>query len=136
MEPKGSTYWADWMSFIKNQLVKKGFIKKEDLQLVQIVKTADAAVKYIEYFYRVYHSIRYVLGQAVIRLNRKISGRTLEFLNAEFKDILISGRIQEAPATPKEIQEKEFLSLPRLIMNFNLRDYGRLYEMIKAINQD
>ncbi|MDP2927340.1 MAG: TIGR00730 family Rossman fold protein [Candidatus Omnitrophota bacterium] len=136
MEPKGSTYWATWLHFVKSQLVKKGFIKKEDLSLFAIVKTADQAVRYIEDFYRVYHSIRYVLGLAVLRLNREISEKTLKFINKKFKDILTSGQIKVSPPTPKEIQEKEFLNLPRLVMNFNLRDYGRLCEMIKVINKD
>ncbi|MCK9430354.1 MAG: TIGR00730 family Rossman fold protein, partial [Candidatus Omnitrophica bacterium] len=56
MEPKGSSYWATWMHFVKNQLVKKGFINKDDLNLIHIVKSVDAAVKYIEDFYKVYHS--------------------------------------------------------------------------------
>jgi hypothetical protein len=136
MEPRGSTYWATWMHFVKSQLVKNGFIKKEDLQLVQIVRTPDAAVKYIEDFYQVYHSIRYVAGLAVLRLNREISGKTLKLVNKKFKDILTSGEIKVSPPTPKEIQEKEFLDLPRLTMNFNLRDYGRLCEMIQVINKD
>jgi uncharacterized protein (TIGR00730 family) len=136
MEPKGSTYWTSWMHFVKSQLVKKGFIKKEDLNLFAIVKTADQAVRYIEDFYRVYHSIRYVLGLAVLRLNREISQKSLKFINKKFKDILTSGEIKVSPPTPKEIQEKEFLNLPRLVMNFNLRDYGRLCEMIRRINQD
>jgi len=136
MEPKGSTYWASWMYFVKSQLVKKGFIKKEDLSLFTIVETPDQAVRYIEDFYRVYHSIRYVFGLAVLRLNREISEKTLEFINKEFKDILVKGEITVSPPTPKETQEKEFLKLPRLVMNFNLRDYGRLYEMIQVINQD
>jgi uncharacterized protein (TIGR00730 family) len=136
MEPKGSTYWARWMHFIKSQLVKKGFIKKEDLNLMHIVKTPDAAVKYIEDFYRVYHSIRYVSGLAVLRLNREISQKTLKLINKKFKDILISGEIRVSPPTDKEIQEKEFLKLPRLVMNFNLHDFGRLCEMIRVINKD
>lgn len=136
MEPKGSTYWSSWMHFVKSQLVKKGFIHKEDLSLFAIVKTVDQAVIYIEDFYRVYHSIRYVLGLAVIRLNRPISEKTLKFINKKFKDILTSGEIKVSPPTSKEIQEKEFLDLPRLAMNFNLRDFGRLCEMIQMINKD
>ena len=136
MEPKGFSYWTDWMCFLKRQLVKKGFIKKEDLSLFHIVKTTDQAVKYIENFYRVYHSIRYVSGLAVLRLNREISEKTLKLINKKFKDILTSGEIKVAPPTDKEIQEKEFLDLPRLVMNFNLRDYGRLCEMIQVINKD
>ena len=124
------------MHFVKNQLVRNGFIKKEDLSLFAIVKTTDQAIKYIENFYRVYHSIRYVLGLAVLRLNREISQKTLKFINKEFKDILVSGEITVSTPTSKEIQEKEFLDLPRLVMNFNLRDYGRLCEMIHVINKD
>jgi len=136
MEPPGSTYWASWMHFLKTQLVKNGFIGKEDIRLFTIAKTTDQAIKYIEDFYRVYHSIRYVFGQAVIRLNREISEKTLKNINKEFKDILSSGEIKVSPPTSKEVQEKEFLNLPRLLMNFNLRDYGRLCEMIQVINKD
>ena len=136
MEPRGSTYWATWMHFIKSQLVKNGFIKKEDLNLIHLVRNVDAAVKYIEDFYRVYHSIRYVLGLAVLRLNREISEKTLKLINKKFKDILISGEIRVSTPTNKEIEEGEFLKLPRLVMNFNMRDYGRLCEMIRVINKD
>jgi uncharacterized protein (TIGR00730 family) len=136
MEPEGSTYWAGWKDFVNKQLIKNGFIKKDDLHLFYIAKSVDAAVKYIEDFYRVYHSIRYVSGLAVLRLNREISQKTLKLINKKFKDILISGEIRVSPPTDKEIQEKEFLKLPRLVMNFNLHDFGRLCEMIRVINKD
>jgi uncharacterized protein (TIGR00730 family) len=136
MEPEGSTYWAQWMDFANEQLVGKGYIKKEDLGLFCIVKTVDEGVKYIEDFYKVYHSIRYISGLTVIRLNRDISGDTLKLINERFKDILADGEIKISPPTEKEVQEEEFLSLPRLVMNFNMRDYGRLCEMIRFINQD
>jgi uncharacterized protein (TIGR00730 family) len=136
MEPEGSSYWAQWMDFVTGQLVKKGYIKKEDLSLFRIIKTVDAGVKFIEDFYRVYHSIRYVAGLTVLRLNREIAGKTVKLLNRSFKDILTSGEIYVSPPTKKEIQEDEYLDLPRLAMNFNMRDYGRLCEMIHAINRD
>ncbi len=136
MEPTGSSYWSSWMNFVKRQLVKNKFINKDDLQLFTIVKSTDQAVKCIEDFYRVYHSIRYVSGLAVLRLNRQISEKTLKLINKEFKDILTSGEIKVSPASDKEIQEKEFLNLPRLAMNFNMRDYGRLCELIGMINKD
>lgn len=135
MEPKGSTYWAAWKHFVDSQLVKNGFIRKEDLSLFRIVKTVDEAVKYIEDFYRVYHSIRYVSGLTVLRLNKEISAKTLKFINQEFKDILTSGEIKVSSPTNKELQEGECLSQPRLVMNFNLRNYGRLFEMIRVINR-
>ncbi len=136
MEPNGSTYWGTWKRFINNELLKNGYIEKEDLSLFRIVKNVDEAVRYIEDFYKVYHSIRYVSGLTVMRLNRKISNRTLGFINKNFKDILASGAIAPSLPTEKEIQDGEFPGLPRLEMNFNMRNYGRLYEMIAIINKD
>jgi len=136
MEPKGSTYWSAWKSYVSNHLLKNGFIGKEDLKLFRIVKTVDEAIKYIDGFYRVYNSIRYVSGLTVIRLNKDISDKTMRSLNKEFTDILTGGRIMRSPPTNKEIQEEEYLDLPRIAMNFNMRDYGRLCEMIHVINRD
>ena len=136
MEPKGSTYWEAWKRYVVDHLLKNDFIAKEDLKLFRIAKTADEAIKYIEDFYRIYHSIRYVSGLTVMRLNKEISPKTLKLINQEFKDILTSGEIKRSPPTNKEIQEEEYLSLPRIAMNFNMRGYGRLCEMIHVINRD
>ena len=136
IESEGSTYWTAWKHFIDKHLVKNGFIKKEDFNLFRIVKTVDEAIKYIENFYRVYHSIRYVSGLTVLRLNRKISEKTLKLINQKFKNILTKGEIKISPPTNEEIQKGEYLNLPRLVMNFNQHDYGRLYEMIQVINRD
>jgi len=136
MEPKGSRYWTDWKCFVNNQLFKNGFIDKKDFNLFRIVKSVDEAIKYIEDFYRVYHSIRYDSGLTVLRLNKKISRSTLELINRKFKDILTGGEIRFSPPTEKEMEKREYPELPRLVMNFNLRDYGRLCEMIHIINKD
>lgn len=136
MEPKGSTYWAAWKHYVNGHLLKNGFIAKEDLELFRIAKSVDEAVGYIEDFYRVYHSIRYVSGLTVIRLNKEISGSALALINQEFKDILTSGEIRLSPPTKKEIQNQEYLDLPRLVMNFDMRNYGRLCQMIHVINRD
>jgi hypothetical protein len=135
MEPKGSTYWVDWMRFIDKQLIKKGFIKKEDFSLFRLCRSVDEAVRYIENFYRVYHSIRYVSGSTIIRLKKEIPAKTLKRLNADFKDILTEGEIRISPPTQEEAQRGEFLDLPRLALNYNLHDYGRLFEFIRAINK-
>ncbi|MDD4955750.1 MAG: TIGR00730 family Rossman fold protein [Candidatus Omnitrophica bacterium] len=135
IEPKGSSYWKAWKQFINNQLAGSGFINKEDFNLFYTARSVGDAVRYIEDFYKIYHSIRYVSGLTVIRLNRKISDRVLALLNKKFKDILTSGKIILSTAMEEEIQRGECPDLPRLIMHFNLRNYGRLCEMICTINK-
>ena len=136
MQPQGSTYWTDWKYFMDCQLVRNGFIKKEDLGLFKITSSVDEAVKYIEDFYRIYHSLRYASGLTVLRLNRKLSDRTLKLINQNFKDILTDGVFKLSSPTREEIQKKEYLNLPRLVMKFNQHDYGRLLELIHVINKD
>lgn len=135
-EPEGSTYWKTWKSFVDEQLVKKGFANKADLNLFKIVDNVDDAIKIIDDFYKIYHSIRYIDNVTVLRLNKDISDDKLHKINSEFKDILISGDIKVSAPMPKEIQDEEYLDLPRLSMNFNMRDYGRLCALINVINRD
>jgi uncharacterized protein (TIGR00730 family) len=135
-EPQGSVYWRRWKSFIENQLVKKGYIEQNDCSLFHIARSVAEGVNYIVNFHQVYHSLRYVSGLTVLRLKRKISERTLRILNLKFKDILTGDEIRFSPPTEKEIAEGEYLDLPRLAMNFNFRDYGRLCELIHVINKD
>ncbi len=136
MEPEGSTYWAKWKRFVNDELIRNGYVGKEDFNLFRIVKSVDEAIKYIEDFYRIYHSIRYVSGLTVLRLNKKISRATLKLINQRFKDILTGGEIRFSPPLEAEIQKGEYPGLPRLVMKFNFHNYGRLCEMIHVINKD
>lgn len=135
MEPEDSTYWEAWKRFVNNEVLKNGFIAKEDLRLFRIVKSVDEAIRYIEDFYRVYHSIKYISGTTVLRLNKKISEERLKLINQKFKDILRNGEIRISPPMKEEIYKGEYLELPRLVMNFNMHDYGRLCELIHVINR-
>jgi hypothetical protein len=136
MEPEGASYWAAWKRFVDRELLHPGFISKEDYQLFRIVKSVDEAVAYIEEFYRVYHSIRYAGALTVLRLNEKPSEKTVRQLNRDFKDILAGGDIRISSPTKTELREGDHVHLPRLVMKFNRRCYGRLYEMIGMINRD
>lgn len=136
MEPEGSSYWAHWRRFVKKELAGRGFISPGDLSLFHTAKTVEEAVRYIEDFYRVYHSIRYVHGVTIIRLNRALPERALERMNRRFGDILTKGAIRPSPPAKKELECGEYPDLPRLAMDFNMRDYGRLFEMIRFINRE
>ena len=58
----------------------------------------------------------------------------MELINNNFNDILVTGKIVKSQALPQEGQD-ETSPLPRLVLNFNQRDLGRLYQMIGVINQ-
>ncbi len=135
MEPEGSTYWRTWQNFVDKELARNGFINRNDFSLFRIVNSIAEGIKYIEDFYKIYHSIRYTSGLTILRLNKTPSEETIKFLNKKFKDILTGGKILLSPPTEEETRKGECVLLPRLAMNFNYRDYGRLCELIQDLNR-
>jgi hypothetical protein len=130
----GGNYWQAWSHYINEQLIQKGLISPDDSSLYTITDNLDVACNAITGFYRVYHSSRYVGERLVIRLKSELSNAEVEELNDNFSDILISGRIEKSQALPQEAQD-ETINLPRLVLYFNQRDLGRLYQMIATLNQ-
>jgi uncharacterized protein (TIGR00730 family) len=129
----GGDYWRSWSEYVDKHLIQTGLVSHEDPSLYTITDSLDVACNAITDFYQVYHSSRYVGGQLVIRLKSDLSEAKIEQLNENFSDILVKGRIQKSQALPQEALD-ETLELPRLVLNFNQRDLGRLYQMIAAIN--
>jgi len=134
IDPPGGDYWKSWSKYIDQQLVQKGLVSPEDPSLYTVTDDLDVACKAITRFYQVYHSSRYVGNQLVIRLTTDLSAAEVERLNAEFSDIIVKGKIEKSQILPQEGQD-ETVDLPRLILYFNQRDLGRLYQMIAVINQ-
>lgn len=130
----GGDYWWSWSEYINKQLVQNGLVSPEDPSLYTVTDNLDVACDVITRFYQVYHSCRYVGNKLVIRLKTDISDAQVEQLNADFSRIIIQGRIEKSQALPQEAQD-ETVGLPRLILYFNQRDLGRLYQMIATINQ-
>jgi len=134
MDKQGGDYWNDWDVFVQNNLVSRGLILKEDRSLYKITDNVDEACRFITSFYSVYHSCRWVGDSFVIRLHTEISDEHLDRLNSNFSDILIKGKIERGSALPKEANEPHIFDLPRLVMHFNQHGFGRLQELIAAIN--
>ncbi|MBW4645281.1 MAG: LOG family protein [Goleter apudmare HA4340-LM2] len=134
IDPPGGDYWRSWSKYIDEQLVQKGLVSPEDPSLYTVTDNLDVACNAITRFYQVYHSSRYVGEQLVIRLTTDLSADEVEQLNAEFSSILVKGRIEKSQVLPQEGQD-ETSELPRLVLYFNQRDLGRLYQMIALINQ-
>ncbi len=133
IEPPGSTYWEDWDAYIRKSLLGRGLISEDDLGLYTIVKTPEEAVAQIERFYRNFHSIRYVDGHLIIRLQHAPTELLMEKLNGEFQDILKSGAIEVCAAHPLEADEPEVADLHRIRLHFDQRHLGRLRSLIDVL---
>lgn len=134
IDPPGTQYWRGWEWHMQEHLLKAGLISAEDLHLFTITDRVDVACEAIASFYRVFHSSRYVGDRMVMRLNSELSDADVEYLNQNFSDILLQGQIEKTKALPQELGS-EADALPRLVMHFNQRNLGRLYQMIRVINQ-
>jgi len=136
LDEPGGDYLACFQEFVKKQLLDRGMISPEDLSLYKLTDNADEAVAEILQFYRVYHSLRYVRSNLVVRLQRRPGEALLETINTNFADILLEGRFRVGEALAEEHDDPELADLPRLIFQFDRRNYGRLRQLIDCINSD
>jgi hypothetical protein len=130
-----SGYWDNWLEFTKESLLGKGLISGDDISLFTITRDEREAVQVIEEFYRNYHSIRFVNGFLIIRMNKELSADNIGELEAEFPEIRKPGTsISSTPPLPEESDEPELLRLPRLKLSFDHQHYGLLIAFIRRIN--
>jgi uncharacterized protein (TIGR00730 family) len=127
-------FWGDLDSFIKKTLLPRKLVSEQDLALYRICSSVDEAVSEIDNFYSVYNSMRFVGKRLVLRLNRDISDDHLSSLNDHFRDICLNSTIERITATKAEIDDKDLLDNPRLAFQFARRDFGRLRQLIDAVN--
>ena len=129
------TYWNAFIALLQEELLERGLVSASDFSLFERVDSVDAAVDRIVRFYRRYHSMRYVNGTLVLRLAAAPLPETVKGLRTRFADILTpGGTMALSPALSAEADEPEIAHLPRLIVDFNRIDFGRLRDLIDAVN--
>ncbi len=131
LEGKGGHYWKSWEEYMQKNLLENGWISPEDLHLYHHAKTPDDAVKYIQHFYKRYHSSRYVRDILVIRLNTPITADQLAILNKKYSKLVKTGEIEQKSALP---EEEELHNLSRITFVHTRKDYGLLKLLIDEIN--
>ncbi|MBL8879331.1 MAG: LOG family protein [Phycisphaerales bacterium] len=134
IEHRGGTYWPHWRTYVERELLNKGMISPADMSLFRIADSYQAAVDEVIRFYRVYHSMRWVNDDLLLRLEQPISARLLDRLNLEFRGIITDGKIELSKALPEEAAE--FPEKPRLRMRFDKRSIGLLRQLIDQVNAD
>lgn len=133
-EPEGDAYWRSFRHFLEVELLDSRLIRREDLDLFLITSDVDEAIEHVTRFYRVYDSIRYVGGRLVLRLRQELTDDQIDDLNAQFSDIVASGRIERTDASEAEIADGDALDLHRIRFRFINNEYARLHAMVQVIN--
>ena len=134
IDKPGGTYWKSWEKYVQEHLLRNGLISEDDLHLYEITDDVDHAVEVIKRFYRNYHSSRFVRDLYVIRLKHQITETSIAALNEDFADIIDGEPIHALGATPDEVEDEDYVDLPRIGFTFNQKDYGRLRALIDVLN--
>jgi hypothetical protein len=137
LDESGGTYWSRWIDFIERELLRRGYVSPGDFHLFDLAGSADEGVEKINHFYHRYHSLRYVRDRLVIRLSSGIAHGDVTELKDRFSDILIPPHefFFSPNGLPEEADESGIFHLPRLILTFNRRDFGRLRQLIDSLNR-
>ena len=129
------TYWEAWERFVVEELAGRGLISADDRALYRITDDVSRASSEILAFYHRYHSLRVVGDLTVIRLRTPPSDQKLADLNRHFADICVRGDIHRTEALPQERAGRDHVELPRVSLHFDRLQYGRLRQLIDALNQ-
>lgn len=134
LELPGDGYWESWDRFIKEHLLVRGFVSREDLSFYRIFHSAEEARDWIMTYYSTYHSMRQVADRLVVRLEHELPDEGIRQLNEAFPDLLGGGEVHKSSALAEEEDEPGLLSKPRIVFPYDRKHAGRLNEMVLMIN--
>jgi hypothetical protein len=130
----GGTYWSTWQSFVVDELMRRGLVSDEDLDLIFVTDDVDEAVDEIAGFFANYTSQRFVDGRLVLRLKRAPDDTTLAELTSEFADIITRGEIERIDAASAEVADDDHLEYERIAFWFDRHGWSRLRHLIDRLN--
>jgi uncharacterized protein (TIGR00730 family) len=134
LDAVGGTYWEGFLTFVRRDLVERGYVSAEDLDLFFVTDDAARAADEVTRFYRNFHSMRFVRDKLVLRLEQAPGDDILAHLSREFADILAGGAIERAGAFDPEIADDDALDKERIVLRFDRASYGRLRALIDRLN--
>lgn len=135
LDVKGLGYWEGWQRFVDEQLKAGGLVSAGDSNLYLITDDVDEAVAEVRGFWRNYHSMRWVGGRLVVRLQAEPTAKEIAELNEEFADLVTEGAIEATPPLQAEVSDRDELDRPRLVMQYDVRKGGRFRSLIEALNR-
>jgi uncharacterized protein (TIGR00730 family) len=136
VDAPGGDYWVKWREYITNVLLERRLISPADMALFKVTDSVEDAVLEVLNFYRVYHSMRYVGPNLVLRLKNWLPDALLQRIGKEFADIVVVGGYEQVAALPAEANDTQAAGLPRLLFHFDRRNLGRLRMLVDLINRE
>ena len=134
LDTPGGTYWRAWGEFVESELAGRGYINREDLDLVLVTDDVARAVEELTGFYTNYHSIRFVGDRLLVRVRRAPDPTELDALSEEFAGMLDGQPIEVVPPTPVEVADGDALDCDRLSLHFDRRSWATLRRLIDRLN--
>jgi uncharacterized protein (TIGR00730 family) len=134
LDVPGGTYWEGWSRFLSEEVEPRGLVAADDRAFFTITDDVATAGAELLAFYRNYRSCRWVGDLLVLRMSIHPDKGQLADLNHRFADIVTSGVIRKVDPLPPERADADALDLPRLALRFDKVHYGRLRQLIDAVN--
>lgn len=129
LAPAGDDFWLDWQQQMTEGLAGRSLISPEDGDLLIRARSPAEAIERIAHFYRVFHSAQFAGARLELLLNVPISEAALASLNRDFDDLVDQGSIQT-----RETCDENGMLRPCLVLHFDKRRIGRLYQLIDSLN--
>ena len=134
LDVPGGRYWEGWEDFLQTQVLARGLVSADDRALYMVTADIEEAAAELLGFYRNYHSCRWVGDLLVVRLREAPTREQLAELSEQYSDIVASGSIRPTKPLAPERSNDDHLDLPRVAMRFDRVHYGRLRQLIDALN--
>jgi len=134
LDTPGGGYWHGWQRFVEKELKANGLVSPNDSDLYLITDEVEEAAAHVRGFWRNYHSLRWVGGRLVIRLQAEPTRDEVATLNEEFADLCTEGAVETTGPLPAEVSDRDELDRPRLVLRFDVRKGGRFRSFIDALN--
>jgi len=134
LDVPGGTYWHGWNRFLADEVEPRGLVSDDDRSFFTITDDVAVAVAELLGFYRNFRSCRWVGDLLVLRMAVGPDKAQLAELNRRFADIVVSGVIRPVDPLPPERADDDVVDLPRLAFRFDKVHYGRLRQLIDAVN--
>ncbi len=134
LDVPGGTYWSGWDEFLRTAVEPRGLVSPDDRSLFLITDDVGVATREIVEFYRNYQSCRWVGDLLVMRMLHAPDRAQLARLNSEFADIVAGGVMRLSKPMSPERSDGDHLDLERMVFRFDKTHYGRLRQLIDALN--